>query len=67
MTFTLPNLPYDKAALEPHISAKTFDFHHGKHHRAYVDKANELVKGTPLEGMLLEDAVIASRKQGIGP
>lgn len=67
MTFTLPALPYDKSALEPHISAKTFDFHHGKHHKAYVDKANELVKGTPIEGMALEEAVIASRKQGPGP
>src|SRR5207302_831482 len=66
-TFTLPDLPFDKAALEPHISAKTFEFHHGKHHKAYVDKANELVKGTPLEGQPLEKAVIESRKQGIGP
>jgi Fe-Mn family superoxide dismutase len=65
-TFTLPPLPYDKAALEPHISAKTFEFHHGKHHKAYVDKANELVKGTPLEGAPLEKAVIESKKQG-GP
>ena len=67
MTFTLPPLPFDKSALEPHISAKTFDFHHGKHHKAYVDKANELVKGTALEGMPLEQAVIESRKQGVGP
>ena len=67
MTFQLPALPYDKAALEPHISAKTFDFHYGKHHKAYVDKANELVKGTALEGMALEQAVIESRKQGTGP
>ena len=67
MTFVLPPLPYDKAALEPHISAKTFEFHHGKHHKAYVDKANELVKGTALEGMPLENAVIESRKQGVGP
>jgi len=67
MTFTLPALPFDKSALEPYISAKTFDFHHGKHHKAYVDKANELVKGTALEGMPLEQAVIESRKQGVGP
>jgi Fe-Mn family superoxide dismutase len=66
VTFTLPPLPYDKAALEPHISAKTFEFHHGKHHKAYVDKANELAKGTPYEGMELEKAVVESRKQG-GP
>lgn len=67
MTFTLPSLPYDKTALEPHISAKTFEFHHGKHHKAYVDKANELVKGTPLEGMDLEKAVIEARKAGVNP
>lgn len=67
MTFSLPTLPYDKTALEPHISASTFDFHHGKHHKAYVDKANELVKGTALENMTLEQAVIESRKQGVGP
>lgn len=67
MTFTLPALPYTANALEPHISAKTFEFHHGKHHKAYVDKANELVKGTPLDGMSLETAVIESRKQGVGP
>lgn len=66
MTFTLPNLPYAQNALEPHMSAKTFEFHYGKHHRAYVDKANELVKGTPLEGLALEKAVIESKKQG-GP
>lgn len=66
-TFTLPNLPYATNALEPHMSAKTFDFHHGKHHKAYVDKANELVKGTPLEGATLEQAVIESKKQGLGP
>ena len=67
MTFSLPALPYDKNALEPHISANTFDFHLGKHHKAYVDKANELVKGTPLENMPLEQAVVESRKQGVGP
>ena len=66
MTFTLPNLPYPSNGLEPHISAKTFEFHHGKHHKAYVDKANELVKGSPLEGQSLEKAVIESKKQG-GP
>lgn len=66
-TFVLPSLPYPSNALEPHISSKTFDFHHGKHHKAYVDKANELVKGTPIEGLSLEKAVVESRKQGIGP
>jgi Fe-Mn family superoxide dismutase len=66
MTFTLPELPYAQNALEPHISAKTFEYHYGKHHQAYVNKANELVKGTPLEGAELEKAVIESHKQGGG-
>jgi len=66
MAFTLPPLPFDKTALEPHISATTFDYHHGKHHKAYVDKANELAKGTPFENMDLAQAVIESKKQG-GP
>lgn len=66
MSFILPNLPYADNALEPHISAKTFEFHYGKHHKAYVDKANELVKGTPLDTMDLETAVCEAKKQG-GP
>ena len=66
MTFSLPQLPYEKNALEPHISTQTFDFHYGKHHKAYVDKANDLVKGTALEGKPLEEAVVAAKKEG-GP
>jgi Fe-Mn family superoxide dismutase len=60
MTFTLPPLPYDKSALEPLISAKTFDFHHGKHHQAYVTKLNELVAGTDMEKASLEDIILKS-------
>lgn len=60
MTFTLPALPYPANALEPHMSAKTLGLHHGKHHRAYVDKLNELVAGTALETMSLEDVVRGS-------
>jgi superoxide dismutase len=44
MAFDLAPLPYGKSALEPHMSAKTLDFHHDKHHRSYVDGLNELVK-----------------------
>ena len=44
--FTLPPLPYAESALEPVISSKTLSFHHGKHHRAYVDNANKLIAGT---------------------
>ena len=45
--FTLPKLPYAEDALAPVISANTISFHYGKHHKAYVDKLNELVEGTP--------------------
>jgi len=43
MAFELPNLPYSLDALKPHISAETLEYHHGKHHKAYVTKLNELV------------------------
>ena len=46
MAFKLPDLPFAHDALAPHMSAETLDFHHGKHHKAYVDKTNELVAGT---------------------
>jgi Fe-Mn family superoxide dismutase len=45
MAYELPDLPYPKTALEPHISSETFDYHHGKHHAAYVNKLNELTGG----------------------
>jgi len=57
MAFELPALPYAKDALEPHISAETLDFHHGKHHNAYLTKLNELVPGSEFEGKSLEDIV----------
>jgi superoxide dismutase, Fe-Mn family len=55
--FTLPDLPFAQDALEPHMSAKTLEFHHGKHHKAYVDKLNALVEGTPLGDLALEEVV----------
>ncbi len=58
MPFTLPPLPYAPTALEPHMSAKTFEFHHGKHHNAYVVKLNELIAGTEFEGAKLEDIIL---------
>jgi superoxide dismutase, Fe-Mn family len=61
MTFTLPKLPYPKDALTPHISAETLDFHHGKHHAAYVTKLNELVAADPaLANKSLEDLIRTS-------
>lgn len=62
MTFTLPPLPFAKDALAPHISAQTFDFHHGKHHNAYVSKLNELIAGTEFEKATLEDIILAAAK-----
>jgi len=57
MAFELPALPYPDTALEPHYSQKTFSFHHGKHHRAYVDNLNKLVAGSPLETKSLEEII----------
>ena len=45
MAFTLPPLPYDFAALEPHIDAQTMEIHHGRHHKAYVDNLNKALDG----------------------
>ena len=53
----LPELPFAKNALEPAISARTFEFHHDKHHAAYVNKANELLKGTDLENLPVEEII----------
>ena len=58
--FGLPPLPYAEDALAPVISARTIGFHYGKHHRAYVDNLNGLVKNTPYEKMSLEEVVKAS-------
>ncbi len=57
MAFALPDLPYAKDALLPHMSPETFDFHYGKHHKAYVDNANKLVVGTEFESMGMEDVI----------
>ncbi|MBP7764607.1 MAG: superoxide dismutase [Deltaproteobacteria bacterium] len=62
MAITLPELPYAKEALAPYISANTLDFHHGKHHKAYVDNVNKLIAGTDLEGKSLEQIIIAAAK-----
>jgi Fe-Mn family superoxide dismutase len=57
MAFELPALPYDKAALEPHIDAKTMEIHHGKHHQAYVTNLNNALAGTAGEGKTIEEIV----------
>jgi Fe-Mn family superoxide dismutase len=60
MAFELPPLPYPKNALEPHTSAQTLDFHHGRHHQAYVTNLNNLIKGSPMESESLEALIKAS-------
>lgn len=60
MAFDLPPLPYEKNALEPHISAETLEFHYGKHHQTYVTKLNGLVEGTDLAEKSLEEIVKTS-------
>ncbi len=60
MTFTLPALPYDKTALEPYMSANTFDFHHGKHHNTYVVNLNNMIKDTDLAAKSLEEIILAT-------
>lgn len=60
MAFELPSLPYAPDALAPYMSAETLDFHHGKHHKAYVDKLNELTASGPFAGKSLEEVVVGS-------
>ncbi len=62
MAFELPPLPFPKNALEPHTSAQTLDFHHGRHHQAYVTNLNGLVKDTPMESQSLEQIIQATAK-----
>jgi len=57
MAFTLPALPYANDALEPFISARTIEFHHGKHHQAYVNNLNNLITGTSFESSALEEII----------
>jgi len=60
MPFSLPPLPYEKTALAPHISAETLEFHHGKHHQAYVTNLNKLTEGKPEATKSLEDIIMSS-------
>jgi Fe-Mn family superoxide dismutase len=69
MAHTLPALPYALDALEPHISSSTLEFHHGKHHNAYVTNLNKAIEGTDLDGKSLEEVITAvagdSSKAGV--
>jgi superoxide dismutase, Fe-Mn family len=60
MPFTLPELPYAYDALQPYMSKETLEFHHDKHHAAYVNTGNNLLKGSELEGKSVEEVVRAS-------
>ncbi len=66
MTITLPQLPYALDALEPHVSATTLEFHHGKHHKAYVDKLNAAIAGTAYEDQSLESIIANSHNADAG-
>ncbi|HXW52899.1 MAG TPA: superoxide dismutase [Myxococcota bacterium] len=57
MAFSLPALPYSKSALGPHISEETLEYHHDKHHQAYVNNLNTLTEGSPLQQKTLEEIV----------
>jgi len=57
MAYELPQLPFGPNDLVPFLSAETLDYHHGKHHKAYVDNLNKLTAGTPQEGASLEDLI----------
>jgi superoxide dismutase, Fe-Mn family len=61
MAIELPALPYDRTALEPHISAETIDFHYGKHHQTYVTNLNNMIAGTEFADLALEDIVRKSQ------
>ncbi|BBD80360.1 superoxide dismutase [Aerosticca soli] len=63
MAFELPPLPYEKNALEPHISAETLEYHYGKHHQTYVTTLNKLIEGTEFSSMPLEEII----KKSSGP
>ena len=75
MAFTLPELPYPKDALAPHISAETMEYHYGRHHQTYVSTLNRLTEGKPEANASLEELIpqptgrslITRRKSGITP
>jgi Fe-Mn family superoxide dismutase len=64
MAFILPDLPFAKTAFGDVMSSETFDYHHGKHHNAYVGKTNDAVAGTDLEGASLSKVIKAAKEKG---
>ncbi|TDQ63858.1 Fe-Mn family superoxide dismutase [Maritalea mobilis] len=66
MSFELPELPYAYDALNPYMSAETLEYHHDKHHQAYVTNGNKLLEGSGLEGKSLEDVVRESFGKNAG-
>ena len=66
MAFELPALPYSYDALAPHMSAETLEYHHDKHHQAYVTNGNKLLEGSGLEGKSLEEVVKGSFGKNAG-
>ncbi len=65
MQHQLPELPYAKEALAPYISAETLDYHHGKHHQAYVNNLNKLIPGTEFEALPLEEIIMKAPAGGV--
>jgi Fe-Mn family superoxide dismutase len=66
MAFLLPELPYARTALAPHVSESTLNYHYGKHHQTYLDNLNKLVAGTDLDQLSLEDVIRRSHGQSPG-
>ena len=66
MSLSLPDLPYAHDALGPYMSAETLEFHHDKHHQAYVDNGNKLLEGSGMEGKSVEEIVTASHGTNAG-
>lgn len=66
MAFKLIDLPYPDTALEPAISPRTLSYHHGKHHKAYIDKTNAAIEGTDLADKSMEDVIAAARDKNAG-
>jgi len=64
MAFALPELPFAKDALQPHMSAETLEFHHGKHHKAYLDKVNGWIDEKGLSGRSLVEVIRLAKEKG---